>query len=249
MNYSKIIQHWVTESTRTNILNGKTIEVSIQELLDEQPPLTKELIVYRGQHEDRRSILPGSWFSTSKQLDLVRRQHISKEHTCCIFKIHLQPGIKIVDVKNYTNERTQTSFKEEEIIVNGNGVFYKTAERKEIGFTEIDDYDSITMFETWYALPPGKKKKPTADEIFERIMPEEYEFYENINNIKRFKILLKDEEANDKTLDKVIKMIQSSTNAVSTAETSTATTTQGGSIKRKKSKPKIFKRKTRRRNS
>ena len=90
------LEHWVTESTKGSIFYEKTIEKWIQELLDKLDPIHEEILVYRGQTPDSKTIIPYSWFSTSPSEEKVRFHHLSKD--CCLFRIHLLPGIKIINV-------------------------------------------------------------------------------------------------------------------------------------------------------
>lgn len=149
----KALRHWVTQSTKTNKLAGNalTIEQRIQNLLNASPPLTDEIVVYRGHSPGSPTIYSDrGWFSTSPDLDKVLRQHISNDTTCCLFKIHILPGIKYINV-DATIERAgleKTGYDESEIIVNGGGTFYANPKLTTIGFTEINPAERITNIET-----------------------------------------------------------------------------------------------------
>jgi hypothetical protein len=146
----------------TNPLNNITVETRIQRILNRQPPLEKELILWRGQHQD--FMVSPSWFSTSSD------KNIAKIYGPYLFKIHVQPGVKVLDLyKEYKNTygiknpvddiykiraymrrhdfihpiakytRNYKSYKEH--LVEGGGKFYKSinemGEGIEEGFTEV----------------------------------------------------------------------------------------------------------------
>lgn len=149
----KALRHWVTQSTKTNKLDGNalTIEQRIQNLLNASPPLRDEILVYRGHNPLSPTIYSDrGWFSTSPDLDKVLRQHISNDTTCCLFKIHILPGIKYINV-DATIARAglkKTGYDESEIIVNGGGAFYANPELTEEGFKKIKSAVRITNIET-----------------------------------------------------------------------------------------------------
>jgi hypothetical protein len=147
--------HWVTQSTRSTKMEGNalTIEERVQNLLNIAKPLKSEIIVYRG-HNPRSTVLySDSWFSTSSDVTKVRRQHVSNGTTCCLFKLHLQPGIQTIYVDDTIKKAglKRTPFKESEIIVNGGGYFYIDDSLTREGFRQIEDYDGITQYEAWYS--------------------------------------------------------------------------------------------------
>jgi hypothetical protein len=95
------------------------IEQQIQRLLNLQSPLAEELVLFRGHSATSPVIIPRSWFATSDDEARVREQHISTGADCCLFKIHVQPGIKVLDVNNLIGN---TNYDEHEVIVDGGGV-------------------------------------------------------------------------------------------------------------------------------
>lgn len=154
------------------ILPGNNISIDnrIATIIDRQPPLDKELLVWRGHYQQsssRRinSINPASWFSTTLKQEITEHY---KNATCCLFKIHIQPGIKILNLydiyktygvlnpyyeqKNLGIVRYRNYSEYQEIIVEGGGEFYKDVYKTEKGFTEIEP----GMFETFY-FPTMKK--------------------------------------------------------------------------------------------
>jgi hypothetical protein len=190
------IKHWVKESTKSSRVNKntKTIEERIQSILDRLPPLTEEQIVYRGHQSHSRTIVPSSWFSTSSDLEKVHSQHISENADCCLFKIHVLPGIRCFSIYDFmkASGKNATGYDEEsEIIVNGGGVFYANKELTTPGFAPPYKSKDIDMFETWYAPAPlqpvggaGGPSELRANRLFDRIPEDEYNFITSINNLK-----------------------------------------------------------------
>ncbi len=83
------------EKTRKVPKNILTIGERIANLIDKQAPLTTPLVVWRGQFND--AIDPHlNWFSTSLRDD-VARSYSTKN----LFKIYLQPGIRVLDMYQY----------------------------------------------------------------------------------------------------------------------------------------------------
>lgn len=141
-------------------LNELTIEERIQSIIDKQEPLTKSQIVWRGQ-VDNKEIIPRSWFSTSTYRHIAEEIYSAKEY---LFKIHLQPGIKCIDLyklyKKYginnpynapinnvrklleNNEHIINPYNNYkdfgEIIVNGGGKFWKDDKKQEEGFKLLE---------------------------------------------------------------------------------------------------------------
>jgi hypothetical protein len=183
------LYYWITESTRNfrDPKTGQTIEKSIQHLLNTQEPITHEHILYRGHSANRDYILSDSWFSTSSDEMRVRRQHISNGKECCLFKIHVLSGIKILQVDKYIT----TNYDEKEIIVNGGGVFYKTKDGLEKGFTNIGLQKGIHVYETWYDLPRKNTRIfINTNKLLNRFSENEYNFINSANNIKKSVLLL-----------------------------------------------------------
>jgi hypothetical protein len=205
VNEVKAVNHWVKQSTRKNKLNKnkKTIEEYIQDILNSRKPLNNELIVYRGHNSDSKTIIPNSWFSTSNDLDTVYKHHISENSDCCLFKIHLLPGILHFNVDEFIKKGglSPTGYEEEsEIIVNGKGIFYKNKELSEKGFTELNDkYKGVTIFETWYGLP---KNSLTFNNLNKRISKNEYNFINSINDLRNQGIISINEEISDNIFKK-----------------------------------------------
>lgn len=149
-------------------MNTETVENRIRSILERQPPLEHEITVWRGHYGRPKHILPISWFSTSSNESIALKY---KTGSCCLFKIHVQPGVRIIDLyKLYLTYGIENPYKEQrrlrslfrdidywllvnyatygEIIVEEGGTFYKDPERKEKGFKPINT--KKTSFETWY---------------------------------------------------------------------------------------------------
>ncbi len=164
-----------------------TVFQRIRELLKKQEPLQEELLVWRG-HLQQKYINPGIWFSTTTKESYA--QGFTGDDECtdlqgnliyddgCLFKIHIQPGVKVVNVHNLykeygfgnpskesakVNELFQEKKwglfnyeKEGEIIVEEGGEFYTDSTKTVKGFKKIED----DVFETYY-YPPSESYVPT----------------------------------------------------------------------------------------
>jgi hypothetical protein len=190
------LYHWVTESTKSHMFHGKTIEKHIDNLLKEQPLTTDgSLVVYRGHDSDSRTIRATSWFSTSNDVKKVRRQHISKGADCCLFKLHILPGIHVIKVDEVLDslKSKKTGYDESEIIVEGGHTFYDSKDLTSPGFKDSGLIEGVQVFETWYS-PKGKspkkspKKSPRKTVSKRRILaiidPEEYDLINGVEDLK-----------------------------------------------------------------
>jgi hypothetical protein len=209
---SKALRHWVTESTRSNKLEGNalTIERRVQNLLNASVPLKSEIIVYRGHSPDAPKIFSYSWFSTSDDVTKVKRQHIADRTTCCLFKLHILPGIRVIYVDDIikTAGLKKTGYVESEIIVDRNGYFYADKDLTSEGFHQIEDYDGITQYEAWYStkappkVPPKaqpKIEKLSVEQILEKIdkIPaDEIEFVDTLEDLVSFEYIKNTNSAN-----------------------------------------------------
>lgn len=152
------LYHWVTESTKSHMLHGNTIETHIDNLLKEQDVTTGSLLVYRG-HGKSRAIRATSWFSTTTDKKQAH-DFISMGGDCCIFKIHIMPGIHIIHVNDflYLNGKITKYEEESEIIVEGGHTFYDSDTLTSPGFKDTGLVNGVQVFETWYS-PKGKSAK------------------------------------------------------------------------------------------
>jgi len=189
------LYHWVTESTKSHMLHGKTIEKHIGDLLKEQPLTTGSLLVYRGHDSDSRTIRATSWFSTSNDVKKVRRQHISKGADCCLFKINILPGIHVIKVDEVldTLGSKKTGYDESEIIVEGGHTFYDSNDLISPGFKDTGLIEGVQVFETWYSSkgksPKKSPKKSARKTVSKRrvlaiVDPEEYDFIDGVEDLK-----------------------------------------------------------------
>ncbi len=187
LNVRALMRYEHSEAFRYNIPKRNTITIQnrIQQLLDRQKPLEEELIVYRGQSMNN-FINPAKWFSTSLQEKVARyfgyedldvndedededeedRRNYGENTRYFVFKIHLQPGIKCLDIhKKYASH--DLSFEREyfktvvkrgrypnytfnnigpvdytgydEVLVNGGGTFWRDSEKTLPGFRDTGE--------------------------------------------------------------------------------------------------------------
>lgn len=182
------LRHWVTESTRTARAPGNslTVEARIQTIINNQAPLEEELVVFRGHTRDRPYILPESWFSTSTNEAKVRRQHIANGASCCLFKIHVLPGVKVLHVDAILREAglKPTGYDESEVIVDGKGFFYETP-RGTSGYRSLGNRGGVQVLETWYSpVDLEVRTELTANRLVDRISPNEYNFINTVNDLR-----------------------------------------------------------------
>lgn len=143
-------------------MNILTIQQRIQSILDKQEPLKEEKIVWRG-HFRGNTIQPDSWFSTSELRDISHSY--GSRH---LFKIHLQPGTKCLDLYkfyskyNITNPYNETNYLRNlfnnatyepldnyltfrEIIVDSGGSFWQDKAKTKPGFkiTKKEQYGML----------------------------------------------------------------------------------------------------------
>lgn len=141
--------------TRNQFLlgNTRTVRDRIAELISRQQPLTEPLVVWRGQHT--HSIEPTSWFSVSP-FQWIALEYGGK----ALFKIHLEPGVRYLDMYTYyadmgiqnphTEAEAVRNFLQNpelnmshnyiqfgEILVEGGGTFWKNAAHTKPGFRTI----------------------------------------------------------------------------------------------------------------
>lgn len=103
------------------------------------PTVDKEMIVYRGQlnaQEIRTAPAPPRYFfSTSSDPGVSTREaFFSQEEKCCLFILHIQPGVKYFKV---AYDLVPPNFFESEVLIEGNGTFYQDKEKRSIGFHQL----------------------------------------------------------------------------------------------------------------
>lgn len=102
----------------------------------------RNMTVYRGQSEEQTTINPNYWFSTTTSFDIAKNEFGKN-----VFIIHLN-DVMALEVNEYVFENIGTKSEEEEIIVQGEGMFYSNRTLSEKGFSKIAD----NLYETWYAV-------------------------------------------------------------------------------------------------
>jgi len=142
----EVINRWITEKNCiSNIRNYEELEQyvanpdtkysvydSINQDIQRMPPLDEELIVFRGSKRNisesqinDKGILQ-KWISASIKQE-VALDFINNNNECCLYIIHLKPGVKIIPVfklKENENNDTFDSYRwEQEIIIEAGGVF------------------------------------------------------------------------------------------------------------------------------
>lgn len=132
----------------------------IHELLKKQPPIDKEIIVYRGiGNKNMQNDFRSNWVSTSFAKNTAT---FFARNGGSVIKIHLMPGTRILDVNAYLDKYTllnELSSTEAELLVETNGDFYKDREKTEKGIKKIGE----NMYET-YLFPKitGGKRNSTC---------------------------------------------------------------------------------------
>lgn len=160
----------------TYVVPGNTVplESRIATFLRAQSPIQTEEIVWRGQTTFPMNA--NSWFSTSKK-DTISRSYGGRH----LFKIHLMPGVRRLDLYNYyahqgiQDPRVEPSFKPwnlnmsdnytefEEVLVAGGGEFWKDPYQNKMGFqwvgtTPAMSFDGeqldrhMDVYETFYFM-------------------------------------------------------------------------------------------------
>lgn len=205
--------HWVTQSTKSTKLrntNTNTIETRITRLLEAQDPLTEELVVYRAHSADSRTIRPGSWIATSTDEAKVRRQHIHAGDSCCLFKIHILPGIRVIHVDDTIKAagKDNTGYDESEVIVDGTGDFYEAPTGFKKGFVPKGPVRGIEVFETYY----GPKRVQTglnAETMFSRLVDGEHELIRNTKNLRTWPGIIREgETASNNVVNAAFELVQ-----------------------------------------
>lgn len=210
------IRWYVKESTRNiprnkngNPLNSISVGHRISAILDNQEPLQAPTVVWRGHTGDSSHISSLTWFSTTPSQQSARI-FMNQNAGCCLFKIHLMPGIRVLNIakalqnspnrKTRKNNRLHTILQEEqEWIVQGGGVFYKDRTKSEQGFVNKGDY-----YEAYY-YPAAKEL--SANEIVALLMPEEYNFVFNTNYFVKH-VLPTNTTASPSSLAKALEKVQ-----------------------------------------
>lgn len=165
------------------VCDKRAMTVGITNLIKESEPFNG--IVWRGHGNSTQIRSDVPWFSTSREKEVGER---FTGKGCCLFKINVI-NVRAIVVNEFIGENHQHS-SEEEVILEGGGKFYKTADLTVEGFTEYKPGN----FETWYAtkLPEVKKEevnitvKPTytVPYILSLINHDEYVLIDSIDDIR-----------------------------------------------------------------
>ncbi len=182
-----------------NLENEEEYNVIKQMVLRNEPV---SLTVYRGHNGTRKINSEVDWFSTSTNKSIAKQKFFSSEKNCCLFTIHLK-NIKSLFVNKTGMIISKTNrASENEVIVLGGGIFYLDEDLSEEGFYDNGNGE----YETWYAVPEmpsnitessDNNNNKNIIELFKSLDPEEYEFIENVNNVKLYFKDLSDKDAND----------------------------------------------------
>lgn len=159
--------------------NDKEVRQKITETIPYWQTLDHEKVVYRGQKRSEEiRTQPQYFFSTSSVISVARRSDFFDENVmCCLFILHVQPGVKYYEIPN----KSTRDF-EYEVLLEGNGVFYTEKDQRSRGFHQltfeeainrniigIDEYTpedrtkKVGIFEAWYFPPTagGRKRRKT----------------------------------------------------------------------------------------
>ncbi len=198
-NLEKLVSNYQSNSDDPRLL------ASIGERIFAWPELHREITVFRGQRDPMVQLIrtaPGRFFSTSLDWFISNQQFTSGNDNCCLFVIHAQPGVKYYSIvgdideaiRNYNavragNETARNRLYEregfeEEVLLEGNGVFYKDKAKTARGFRElsVEELDRLKIdlgerpmthtrngktvtqktgvFEAYYFPPEAKKTAP-----------------------------------------------------------------------------------------
>ena len=168
-----------TEEDRNKLYNAiqryvyasddRTARIAITNSIDTLwPTLDKELVVYRGQtgpegeiseYTQKITTAPSSFFSTSSEIDVsTMKSFFSHKHKCCVFILHIQPGVKYFEVGDLSSRE------EYEFLIEGGGTFYIDKERTSSGFRQLTLGDLVRNIEIPHNLHlyqfffrPGRK--------------------------------------------------------------------------------------------
>ncbi len=192
------LQYYVKEDSKSyrekygERLNDITVNDRIKSLLQKQTPLEHSITVYRGQKGNETiKANKGSWISTSESIKEAFSFLNSNDKKCCLFKIHVMPGIRVLYV-HPTLKKAGLSAKsyedEKEIIIDDDG-----------DFSSFDEttVNGIRMFETTFSPHKAKEnvkeipknKTPvnsrTPQELYNshKGLGEDFEFVESEENL------------------------------------------------------------------
>ena len=203
---------WYVEECTRNImrnregcpLNSKPVEEQITDILKKQSPLTKSIILWRGHVKSPETISSHTWFSTSESQKSAKNLFTNADSGCCLFKIHVMPGIHVFNVTKVlrTSPKTPRSVRSSRSSPKSSPKSPTRSKRKNNTLREVlqEEKEWIVegggvfykdkegtqkgfrqqdgYYETYY-YPKGvfaSPKRLTASELVSLIDPDEYEF-------------------------------------------------------------------------
>ncbi len=110
---------WYVEECTRNVmrnregcaLNSKPVEEQIADILKKQTPLTKPMVLWRGHVKSPKAISSHTWFSTSESQTSAKNLFTNTNSGCCLFKIHVMPGIHVLNVSKVLRASASASSK------------------------------------------------------------------------------------------------------------------------------------------
>lgn len=122
----------------------------ISQLLDQQPPLHNEIVMYRGIDANYPgqntsplfAFFQNDFFSVSDS-GIIAMQFTNPDG-CCFIEIHIQPGIRILDVHSYLDLPGYVH--EQEWLVQGGGQFYADSGGTRPGFTHNTNTNTFVTY-------------------------------------------------------------------------------------------------------
>jgi len=138
--------------------NDVNARAKITETIDFWETYDKEVTLYRGQKRNQEiRTRPQYFFSTSSELSVAARyDFFDPNEMCCLFIIHVQPGVKHYDIPNES-----TRDYEYEVLLEGNGVFYTHKDRRSRGFRQLTLEEAINE----HKLQVLGNDDPTPEEL------------------------------------------------------------------------------------
>lgn len=141
INYKRI-ERDLKEAVKTYVRHGndQKARAKIADSIDTVwPAVDEEMIVYRGQlkaQEIRTAPAPPRYFFSTSSDPVVSSTapFFSEEEKCCLFILHIQPGVKYFEV---SYDLVPDNFFESEVLIEGNGTFYQDKEKRSIGFRQL----------------------------------------------------------------------------------------------------------------
>lgn len=176
--------------------NEQKCSQNFNEAIDLMPEIKTQLTVYRGHNPSSKTITDVNYpLSTSTRIDIPFDEFTSEE--CCLFKIILQPGVKILPAYLFDKNKNADEF---EIIVKQNGIVTKIGEEIYKGvLMTVYKYDA-------YNVSPQKSSLTTEElkSLMSKLNPdeidEELEFLDQTptkkNRIETIKLWLKTDLTN-----------------------------------------------------